>query len=364
MAALDANDSTGFAPTFYPGTTSIDDAQKVAVAAGQEVGGVDFALASTRVVRVSGTAMTSEGRPMANATIMLFPRSAMEGGGMMMMMPQGGRTDVDGTFAVPNIAPGEYVIRASRERGPARNSEGEETASSTVTVGSEDVKNVMLVATRGVRVSGRIVFEGATPSAEVKDRLRVFLPPMENEGRMFGPNSDSQVTSDGTFEVRGVSGRRSFGVSAGMPWVLKAVRIGGTDVIDTGYEFGKEDVSNVEIVLTSRAPTIAGSVKGDNNEPISDYFVLAFTTDQEAWQRLSGGAFRGYAVGRADQNGTYKVTGLRPGSYYVVALPELPEELGNPDLFKALRDRAKRVTLQDGASETLDLVLQQVPGTC
>jgi carboxypeptidase family protein len=357
--ALDAPDSSGFAPTYYPGTASADEAQKVAVAAGEEVGSVDFALAVTRVVRVSGTAMTSDGRPMTSATVMMFPRTPMEGG---MMMPQGGRTDSNGAFVIPNVAPGEYALQTRDERGPGRQTEGEEAASATLTVGSEDVKNVMLVATRGVRVTGRVVFEGAAPTAALKENLRVFMPGVDNEPMMmFGRGGgDPQVAPDGKFEVRGITGRRSFAVSAGPPWVLKAARIGGTDVLDSGYEFGKEDVNNVELVLTSRSPTLSGSVTGDNNTPAKDYVVLAYSTDEAAWVQQS--FRRGFGLGRPDQNGTYKITGLRPGSYYVVALAEMPEDLGNPDLFKVLKEGSKRVTLQDGESERLDLVLQQMPG--
>ncbi|HSB17615.1 MAG TPA: carboxypeptidase-like regulatory domain-containing protein [Bryobacteraceae bacterium] len=362
LASLDATDSSGFAATYFPGTASVDEAQKVSVAAGQEVSGVDFALVTTRVVRVSGTAMASDGRPMANAMVMMVSRGAMEMGGMMMSL--GGRTDSDGSFVIPNVAPGEYVLQARAEGGPRGMRGGGEGASTTVSVGTEDVKNVMLVATKGVRVSGRVIFEGSTPTAEVKDRSRVFLPPIEREGFMgVGESGDAQVTPEGTFEVRGVSGRRTFSVSAGPPWMVKSARIGGTDVLDSGYEFGKEDVTNVEIVLTSRAPALTGSVTGENNSPVSDYVVVAFSTNEESWERLLGGMGRGFSIGRPDQNGTYKVTGIRPGSYYVVALPEMPEELGNPDLFKALKERAKQVKLQEGETERLDLVLQQAPGT-
>jgi protocatechuate 3,4-dioxygenase beta subunit len=355
LAAQDVPDPAGFATTYYPGTASVDDAQKVTLAAGQEVGGVDFGLVTTRMVRVFGTALTGEGKPMAHATVMMVPRSALEGGGMMM--PAGGRTDGNGAFTFPNVAPGEYVLQARPEGGRGSSSEADEGASATVTVGSEDVRNVVLVASKGVRVSGRIIFEGAVPTADVRDSLRVFLPPLENEPTMFGRGNTAQVTPETTFEARGVTGRRTFAVSAGPPWVLKAVRIGGADVLDTGYEFGKEDVTNVEVVLTSRAPTLTGVVTGENNSPVPDYVVIAYSTDERAWQQ-SVGLRRGFGVGRPDQNGTYKLTGLRPGSYYVVALDEMPEELGNPDLFKALKDRAKEVRLREGNSQRLDLVLQ------
>jgi protocatechuate 3,4-dioxygenase beta subunit len=361
VTGSEPTESSALAQTYYPGTPSIDEAQKVTVAAGQEVGGVDFALLTTRVVRVSGIALNSEGRPMTNAFVMAMPRGMDFG---PMVMSPGGRTESDGSFVIPNVAPGEYVLQARSERGSGRGADNEEIASATVSVGSEDVKNVMLVAAKGVRVSGRVLFEGGTPTAEVKDRLRVFLPPTDSDrGMGFGRTGDTPVTAEGTFEMNGVSGRRSFNISAGPPWIIKAVRIGGTDVLDSGYEFGKEDVTNIEIVLTNRAPALAGAVTGDNNQPVSEYVVLAYSTDETAWQQPLGVGPRGYGIGRPDQNGSYKITGLRPGSYYVVALPEMPDELGNPELFKALKERARQVKLQEGETERLDLTLQTPPGS-
>jgi hypothetical protein len=182
------------------------------------------------------------------------------------------------------------------------------------------------------------------------------MPAMDDEPVMFDRGGGvAQVTPEGTFEATGVSGKRIFVVSAEPPWVVKAVRIGGADVLDNGYEFGKEDVSNVEIVLTSRAPTLAGSVKEDSGSPLSDYVVMSYPTDEESW---SHALRRGAGVGRPDQNGVYKITGLRPGSYYVIALDELPEDWGDPELLKALAPRAKVVTLREGESQQLDLTLQ------
>jgi hypothetical protein len=62
---------SGFAATFYPGTPSITDAQRVAVAAGSENLSVNFALQPARTLTVSGTAMNSEGRPLSQGFIMV-----------------------------------------------------------------------------------------------------------------------------------------------------------------------------------------------------------------------------------------------------------------------------------------------------
>ncbi len=350
-AANDAADSTGYAPTYYPGTAIAEEAQRVTLAAGQEVSGIDFQLVTTRTVRVSGTALLSDGRPMANANVMLFARAAIEGG---MMSPQGGSTDASGGFIIPSVTPGEYVLQARVTPGGSRRLDVTETAAMPLNVGGEDVKNVMLVATRGARVSGRVTFDAAVPAGTFEN-LRVFFPPADNELMMMGGAGNGQVTAQGTFDVRGVFGKRRPGLG-GLPagWTLKAVRIGGADVIDTGYEFAKEDVTNVEFLVTNRVTSLSGAVNTDRDGPAADYVVLAFSTDEAAWQQGS----RRLAVARPDQKGTYTFRSLPPGSYYVIALDAMPEEWGNPEVFERLKPDATRVTLGEGESEALNLTLR------
>jgi hypothetical protein len=184
------------------------------------------------------------------------------------------------------------------------------------------------------------------------------MPPLENEFVLMGGMEDERVTPQGTFSIRGVLGKRRIFLG-GLPtgWTLKAVRIGVTDVTDTGFEFGKEHVDNVEVVVTNRTTSLSGTVKGANDGPAADYVVLAFSTDEAFWDQGS----RRLGMARPDQNGTFNLRSLPPGSYYVVAVESMPEEWGNPELFEQLKVDAKRATLNEGEHQTLDLRLQASP---
>jgi hypothetical protein len=53
-------DNAGYAPTFYPGTGNVNDAQRVTVGAGEEVS-IGFSLLPVRLVRNSGTVISQSG---------------------------------------------------------------------------------------------------------------------------------------------------------------------------------------------------------------------------------------------------------------------------------------------------------------
>ena len=61
---------------------------------------------------------------------------------------------------------------------------------------------------------------------------------------------------------------------------------------------------------------------------------------------------------RPDQEGRFKIHNLPAGQYYAIAVDYLPQgEWGDPELLDRLKSKAKRFTLGDGATQTLDLKL-------
>ena len=104
-----SNPSSGYAPTYYPGTPNGAEAQKIAVAVGQEALNTDFALLPVKLAKISGTVISSEGKPVEGAMINANPRSGEAAG---MMMAAAARTDKNGNFTLSNVAPGDYTLQS------------------------------------------------------------------------------------------------------------------------------------------------------------------------------------------------------------------------------------------------------------
>jgi hypothetical protein len=107
----------GYAPTYYPGTPAMSDAQRVTVAVGQEVSGISFAMTPTRVARISGR--VTGGKPGDyDGFVSLSPEDASGG----MNFSGGAGLQSDGTFEVTGVAPGRYNLRVT-PRGTRRDEE-------------------------------------------------------------------------------------------------------------------------------------------------------------------------------------------------------------------------------------------------
>ena len=58
-----ADDGVGYAPSFYPGTTSLAQAERVTLRVGQDAQNISFAVAPIRFATVSGTVVNSSDQP-------------------------------------------------------------------------------------------------------------------------------------------------------------------------------------------------------------------------------------------------------------------------------------------------------------
>ena len=103
-----AGGASGYAITYFPGTTKFSEAQSFLVKPG-ESREVNFTLARTQAFRVSGIAYDAAGNRIVNSTVSLSLDTEP------MWITGNTRTASDGTFALAGVQPGRYVLRVSRQ---------------------------------------------------------------------------------------------------------------------------------------------------------------------------------------------------------------------------------------------------------
>jgi hypothetical protein len=158
---VDGDDTqrVGFGPTYYTGTLVVSNAQAVKVGLGQEASGIDFGMVPGRVVKISGTAMSSAGVPLAGESVSLGQE--FTGPTFSSMFGFGGtKIAADGTFTIKDVSPGEYRLTV---RLPGDKDRLTESATTMVTVLGADVEGVTLVTGGGGSVSGRVITDDGVP---------------------------------------------------------------------------------------------------------------------------------------------------------------------------------------------------------
>jgi protocatechuate 3,4-dioxygenase beta subunit len=331
---------TGYAPMFFPGTLEVSQAQRLTIAVGTEVSDVVMTMKPVKAVRVTGTVVDSQGRPMSG--MLMFTQSSGFGFTNMAAMIR-----PDSTFSLNGVAPGDYVLRAQQMGNPMDS----EVATARITVATEDITDLRLVALKPTIVRGRVIVDPAAMSS-LPPRLMVSASPAQPMP-MMGV-APAPVQDDMTFELKSPPGVYRLNLATvGMGWAIRSVRLNAVDVTDAGFEIkGNQEIGGLEVELTNKLTTISGLVTNARGETLKDYSTLVFAQDSARW----GVNPRYQSMGRPDQDGRFKISGLPPGDYYIIALDRIDTgEAGDPEFLERIRTKASRLSLDEGETKTLDL---------
>jgi hypothetical protein len=335
-------------PVYFPGTPDSSLAEHVRVDIGQDVEGMDFALASSIVARVSGIALTADGGPLTGSVRLA---TSQRSGGLIMpprMTPVG----ADGTFSFADVPRGDYVVqaigRATGDFGLAH-----------VRVSDSESVRVTITALPSSTIEGRLVTEGAevgTAGFVVASVSTDF-----DFARMDAPRPTGlSMQPDGTFRVAGLSGPMRFTLlTAPDGWYLKTVLIEGISAADTSFDFGLAGKlhRDVEIVVSSAGGVVIGRVVDRRGEPAADALVIVYSVNRGDWFATSSRV----RLTRVEPDATFRVAGLPPGEYWVAAVDRLDAPAGSgqwqqPSALEELTSAAQR--LRVGERQTVTAALR------
>src|SRR5688572_12914400 len=261
MAPPDSVVQTTYSPTYYPGTGELAEAQRIRVDLGTESTAI-FPLLPVRTVNVTGMVLSSSGGP-ASA----FLNLVSDAGEFGTPLGIGGVTQPDGTFTIPDVPPGRYMLNASlRGDGPT------ETGSMPVTVVSDDVTGATIVTGRPPTIKGRFVADAGVVGA---------IP----EGLLVATAARGTVLASGSgpiFELDELSEAFTLSVEY-LPdgWAVKAILVNGADVTDSKLALPVNEEAEAQVVLTNRLTRITGSVSAESLPVKAE--VVVFAADSSKW---------------------------------------------------------------------------------
>jgi protocatechuate 3,4-dioxygenase beta subunit len=341
------DEAPGYAVTYFPGTLNPTDAQRVTLGVGLTVDGVNVALVPARLAQITGTALNSNGQPMANAFVVVAEKNNA------FDVASGAQVRPDGTFIVLGVAPGEYILRA---QGRFAQNARPEIATAAVTVAGQNIDGVQLVVAPPSMASGTVLVDPAAGAAMNGSSIALTVSPVDPQ--MSFTDTSARVHDDFSFEAAVQAGVNSVRLM-GMPnnLALKAVRVGGVDVTDSGFDVKPgENVRGIEVELTSHPTVVSGQVADSRGAPAKDCTVVIFARDERKWE----GASRYVRQTRSDQDGQFRISGLPPGDYHAAAADGFQQLdlAGDPDVLKQIRDRAAGFSIGEGETKVISLRIE------
>lgn len=336
----------GYPRLYFPGVETLDQAQRVEVAPGQEFSGVQMTLRKTRVFRIRGSwggAMPADApdarqgrRGGREVAIQLRQEGNVgETGGPPMSGAGAALVRRDGTFEIANVIPGAYRLTATSftSNGPRI------VANLKLNVGNNNVDGIVLTPGTLPTIPGKVTIEGDKAAINLKSlRIQALAG--------SGFPSQSEVTEDGKFLFGEISlDTYQFTVPSLPNAYLKAIRLGGQDISDALVDFSGGGGGELEVVLSTKVATLSGIVEKQKPEDGSGVVVIS-TPDLKIVN----------SAVRVESNGNYSVSNLAPGEYKVFAFEELePGATSDPDFLKKFLERASTVRLEEGGAKSTNV---------
>jgi hypothetical protein len=236
-------------------------------------------------------------------------------------------------------------------------------AAAEVVVDGQDL-NVPLMLQPGVAMNGRVVFEGAQPTADQLQTLSFKLVPLGSGGTPLF-SGGGRVDAEGRFSFRGaVPNTYRFTTAWSAPgaadrWTVKSATANGRDAFEAPLRVEPNVPVEWSVTFTDTPTSLAGVLQDSTGRPATDYYVMLFSADQANWTPGS----RRVRTTRPATDGAFSIRGVPPGDYLVAALTDLEAgEWNDPALLDELVPSAVRLTLRDGETTRQDFRIGGPPG--
>jgi hypothetical protein len=248
--------------TYYPHTLRAASARPVAVAAGQEVTGIDIQAIRQATVRISGhlvpTVYSPKGHSFAvHADVAIWLADAPERSADDLNW-QGGFSNSD--FDMGYFLPGEYVIEAVASDQPdfihwRKLMAGRRTFEAS----DKDLDDVEIPMQALVDLQGAVVFEKNCPAVPIS-----IVPEVQPGGLRRFAKFDPQVAgaASGAFTLPGlVPGKYTLtirpqppGATAGNRYSVASAKLGDRDVLQDGFEIDGQPAGALRVVMACDQP--------------------------------------------------------------------------------------------------------------
>ena len=386
------------APTFAPGSRRIAAASVFAVAGGVEVVAADVQLDSNEAVASLIGRVLDGDRGAATVTVTLRPQTL--GGEIGTDLDEiSSVTDDSGRFRFSGLLPGAYRLRVVQfPKGNAllltlkgnfhgyafgERIDGPEIAAGDpvpklpsaptlyderdVTVSAQALEEVVLRLRPAATIGGKVVFQdGNQPDPNDLAKIPVLIRPAD--GSDLGGIPQARIESNGTF--------RSVGLPPGdyvitplisrvrmsETWTTVALTSGGTDLLGGAVRLDSSDVTDVQVVLSTRPAEVSGTVRSRSAAQVAlPTRVIMFPKSE----RLRGFYYAHPSLKRVTQInvsslGEFRVT-VPPGEYFVAAISnDLPEVWMTADYLAQLMPWATPIRLGIGDKVTVALEARPV----
>jgi hypothetical protein len=340
---------------YFPDSVTVDQAAPISVESGELRDEVDLRMQLAPGAAISGELVGPNG-PAPNIGLHLV---SDQGSGRFnndwTLEAASTVSDPAGRFAFLGVPAGQYLLEVLKvpSGAPALSGERLLFAKVPVSVGTSEVRELVVALAEGGRLAGQVHFKGTKPRPPDQEMRGIAITLESAEGMLTSQFRSARPNADGAFETASYPpGRYILLASAPPGWSLDSLSINGSNAMDSAFELGASDIANVVVTFSSSTASLAGVVQA-SKDSLDGMAVIAFPSDLEAW--IAGGlAGRRLSVSFCGPNGTFLMH-MRPGDYLVAAVDGQAPDMQDPEAARVLARAATHVSVVEGQAQTITL---------
>jgi hypothetical protein len=284
------------------------------------------------------------------------------GMGKIILVGENGRATndqdlgVDGRFDFPHVVAGTYrahliLFRLSSGQAPAIKMQMIRTP---IEVNGSDVLGLQLQVDAGGDVSGQFRI-GGNEKIDWSQLQVILIPNSRREPKEMGAvirAGNARLTDAGSFEIEDVpAGSFQLAVSARSDkfrdYYTKSILLGGTEVVDTGFDVSSGTI--LDVLISAKGAGIEGTVVDREGKAFAGASVVSVPSSGKL------GRPDAYQSDRTDEKGHFALRGMNPGEFLVMAFEEPPGDYRAAEFVKKYEGKGQKVELEEGGKKSVFL---------
>jgi len=328
--------------TYYPGTPSLDDAQALQVS-GDGTSEVQFTVPAQRTYSISGKVLLESSSAWPVEQVEWRARDK-EG---YVFSASGDTAEVrpDGSFKIPHMPPGDYMLSAVALRPGGENVSGY----ASVHIVDSDVRANVEIG-RAIEVQGKAEAPQGVSLAGKEITLQTFGPGFY----LLHPGT---IDAKGQFDIKGIPpGEFTFslrGWGREEPVYVKKAICSGRDYSSAVFTLELATTLDCSITLANDTVVVRGKVMEGEN-PATRMVAVLIPESRELRQNP-----RYTLTSKTDASGTYSISGVIPGDYLLFAVPPSKNHEYLALDFAEQHGGGEQITVKPAATQAVDLKLSK-----
>ena len=334
--------------TFYPGTSSLDEAQVLRVGAELATNDLRFIVPTEGTYAISGKVLSGVGQPTLKDAEVSCERTDAAGYNFSEAVGQTAQMESDHSFKCSPVPPGDYTLRVKtvntgveKELGFASVRVMDSNVHANIEVGRAAEVRGSVVAPQGLSLTGKLITLETFGSGFY---LLHEAPGVDSGGRFVITNIPP---GEFFFTVSDRQGEES-------AYVKKAI-CNGRDYASRELTLAVGTSLDCDVTLASDTGTIHGKV-ADGDNPVPG-LVVVLVPDSRELRAIP----RYTLTAKTDASGQYKIAGVIPGDYRLFAIPPSADrEYFALDFPERHTDIAEHVTVDPSTTQAVNLKSSRV----